>query len=107
MEHVARWLQNESVKPTTKVVVDGHEVGIADDDSLHFDAPEKFPSGYYITTYAVKRGKQVIAQPLYFDAAHEDMASRTPKARISARVNTAILNAKSWIRDAKLAGWYE
>jgi hypothetical protein len=95
-----------AVKPQLKMDIDGHPVAIADDDQAHFDSSE-FPSGYYITTYAIGRGKQSIVQPLYFDAGHDDMTTRTPRGRIAARINTAIANARSWIRDAKLAGWYE
>lgn len=107
MEHVERWFRNEGVKPELKIEYEGCEIGIADDDQIHFDAPDEFPGGYYLTTYAVRHKKQTVCQPLYFNAAHEDMANRTPKGRIVARINTAIANAKGWVRDAKLAGWYE
>lgn len=95
-----------AVKPQLKMQIDGHPVAIADDDEPHFDAKD-FPGGYYITTYAVGRGRQALVQPLYFDASHDDMTTRTPRARVASRINTAIATARSWIRDAKRAGWYE
>ncbi len=107
MQHIEKWVTNEGLKAHIKMTIEGHAVAIADDDEPHFDSPREFPSGYYITLYAVEKWKQVVAQPLYFDVSHKDMTSRTPKGRIAARLNTAIANARSWIRDAKLAGYYE
>lgn len=103
--------RNAGMAPAKRATIDGAEVFIADGFSApphwiyrHFGiGPTQFPFGMFATLWWASKGDEKLdtGQPLFFDAFHDPQYSAADKKR--ARVNTAIKEAREFLRSRKKA----
>lgn len=103
-EKVAQHFKAHGMPKVAKQVVEGHEVYIGVSDEKLFDEAE-YPSGYYNTAFAIRRGKMTPIQILHFDGNHDP--DLTEAAKMTGRVNRTIQAAMEAIKLGQEGGLYE
>lgn len=101
-ERLEKHFRTWGAMPVVKEIIDDEEVFYAD-GGPHYDAPKKFPNGYYVTAFAIKKGKEFHVQPLWFDYSHDLNVDDRQKAR----VNAARIVAIKQIKTGKEASLYD
>lgn len=61
--------------------------------------------GYYVSVYAIQKGRQVLVQPLYFKIGHDIELSE--RDRVKARIRAAEFQARDWIETGIAQGMYD
>lgn len=103
-ERIAQHMKAHELPKVAKEIIMGHEVYIGISDEKLWDEAE-YPSGYYKTAYAIRRGKTTPVQIVIFDGNHDpDM---TEEGRLKARLNTTIREAMGSLRLGLEGGLYE
>lgn len=61
--------------------------------------------GYYVSVYAIQKGRQVLVQPLYFRFNHD--LELIPAGRVKVRIDAARKQAHDWIEMGIAQGLYQ
>ena len=104
-EKIAQHFRAHGMPRVAKEVIEGHEVYIGVSDEKFFDEPEQYPSGYYNTAFAIRRGSVTPIQLMHFDGNHD--LEMTENARLMGRVNRTVAAAVDAIKMGKEGGLYE
>lgn len=98
--------------PHSKRKYKGVDIFLAD-GGPHYDAALKdnldprdewMKGGYYVTTWAITKGRRIFGRPLYFAPGHDP--ALTPDAKLKARIRAAFKEAVSMIDHLYEAGDY-
>lgn len=104
-ERIAQHFKAHELSNVAKEKILGHEAYIGVSDEKFWDSKDEYPSGYYKTSYAIKRGKDFAVQILIFDGNHDP--GLTEHSKLKGRVNKTIREATGSIQLGIKGGMYE